>query len=158
MARALFIFLMLLAAPAQAQAQFEGQARAISGDLLEVGARTVVLYGIDAPEPEQTCERDGQPWTCGLQASFALAGLVERNWLECVERGQDAEGRSVAVCWMGGASGIEVNARMVAEGWAVADPETGRAYARIENVAKRSRRGLWAGEFVAPWLWRQGQR
>lgn len=156
MARALFILLLLLATPALAQ--FEGRARAISGDMLEVGARLVVLYGVDAPEPEQNCRRDGRPWTCGLQASFALAGLVERNWLECVERDRDAQGRSIAVCWMGGPGGVEVNARMVAQGWAMADPDTGRAYARIEQLAKRARRGMWAGEFVAPWLWRQGQR
>ena len=56
-----------------------------------------------------------------------------------------AQGRSVAVCWMGGRGNIEINARMVTEGWAMADPETGRTYARLEQVSKRARRGLWAG-------------
>ena len=153
---ALVAVLLLLSSPALAQ--IEGRARAVSGDVLEMGGRPVVLHGIDAPEPEQTCERGGRTWTCGLQAAFALAGLVERHWLTCVAHGRDEAGRVTAVCRMGGPAGVEVNARMVAEGWALAEPATGGAYVGAQEQARAAGLGLWSGRFVAPWEWRQGRR
>ncbi len=89
--RDLVAVLLLLSSPALAQ--IEGRARAVSGNLLDLG---------------------GRPWTCGLRAAFALAGLVERHWLTCVARGRDEAGRVTAVCRMGGPAGVEVNALMVA--------------------------------------------
>ncbi len=118
MRRALVAVLLLRSSPALAQ--IEGRARAVSGDVLEMG---------------------GRPWTCGLQAAFALAGLVERHWLTCVARGRNEAGRVTAVCRTGGPAGVEVNARMVAEGWALADPATGGAYAGAQEQAKAARRG-----------------
>ena len=49
MRRALVAVLLLLSSPALAQ--IEGRARAVSGGVLEMGGRPVVLHGIDAPEP-----------------------------------------------------------------------------------------------------------
>ncbi len=66
--------------------------------------------------------------------------------------------RLTAVCRMGGPAGVEVNARMVAEGWALADPATGGAYVGAQVQAKAAGRGLLSGRFVAPWQWRQGRR
>ncbi len=128
MRRDLVAVLLLLSSPALAQ--IEGRARAVSGDVLEMG---------------------GRPWTCGLRAAFALAGLVERHWLTCAARGRDEAGRVTAVCRMGGPAGVEVNARMVAEGWALADPATGRAYAGPRS--KRRRPGAACGRGAS---WRRG--
>ena len=36
---------------------FSGKARAIDGDSLELSGHRVRLYGIDAPERRQTCEK-----------------------------------------------------------------------------------------------------
>ncbi len=135
MRRDLVAVLLLLSSPALAQ--IEGRARAVSGNLLDLG---------------------GRPWTCGLRAAFALAGLVERHWLTCVARGRDEAGRVTTVCRMGGQAGVEVNACMVAEGWALADPATRGAYAGAQEQAKAAGCGLWSGRFVAPWQWRQGRR
>ena len=47
---------------------------------------------------------------------------------------------------------------MAHTGWALAWPETGTIYVRVQQRAAAARRGLWRGEFVAPWRWRAGIR
>ena len=46
-----------------AQSVIIGIGRAKDGDTLTVGDSEVRLFGIDAPEFDQTCKRDGQGWT-----------------------------------------------------------------------------------------------
>ena len=53
---------------------------------------------------------------------------------------------------------LDVNAWLVAEGWALAYRRYSDAYVEQESEARRSRRGMWRGEFVSPWEWRQGKR
>lgn len=52
----------------------------------------------------------------------------------------------------------ELNAWMVCEGWAFAYQQYSRAYVAEEEAARAARRGIWRGEFVAPWDWRRGER
>ena len=33
-----------------------------------------------------------------------------------------------------------------------------KRYVPEENNARAAKRGMWAGEFVAPWAWRKGKR
>ena len=47
---------------------------------------------------------------------------------------------------------------MVANGHALAYRRYSTDYAEQEDLARHTRRGLWAGSFVAPWDWRRGQR
>ena len=47
---------------------------------------------------------------------------------------------------------------MVEKGWALAEPSRGLRYEAEQAGARAARRGLWAGRFVAPWVWRQGRR
>jgi endonuclease YncB( thermonuclease family) len=66
------IVLVVLALPAPALATMvEGRARVVDGDTLEVGGRKVRLFGIDAPELDQTCDAEGQLWACGAEARAA---------------------------------------------------------------------------------------
>ncbi len=51
-----------------------------------------------------------------------------------------------------------VNARLVYEGWALAYRRYSKKYVPEEDEAKAAKRGMWAGEFVAPWDWRRGER
>lgn len=45
-----------------------GEVRVIDGDTLEVGAETIRLWGIDAPEGGQRCRRAGVSYDCGAAA------------------------------------------------------------------------------------------
>ena len=46
---------------------------------------------------------------------------------------------------------------MVAQGWALAYRPESLDYVADEEAARRSGRGLWRGDFEAPWVWRARQ-
>ncbi|MCY4014709.1 MAG: thermonuclease family protein [Gammaproteobacteria bacterium] len=131
-----------------------GRAQVIDGDSVYVGGVEVRLYGVDAPEARQTCATDGVRWPCGRQATRALRQLIEGRVLACAERDRDNYGRVVAVCRLEGA---DVNAWLVENGWAIAYRRHARAYVGAESVAQAAKRGIWRGDFVAPWDWRQAE-
>ena len=140
--------------PASPAADLSGRARVLDGDSILVGRVEVRLYGLDAPEAKQTCVLDGVRWPCGRQATQRLRELIEGRVVECFERDRDHYGRVVAVCRHDGAS---VNAWLVANGWAMAYRRHALTYVDAESTAKSARRGIWRGDFVAPWDWRQAE-
>lgn len=131
-----------------------GRAEVIDGDSVYVGGVEVRLYGVDAPEARQTCVIDGGRWPCGQQATRALRRLIDGRVVACDERDRDHYGRVVAVCRLDGA---DVNAWLVENGWAMAYRRHARAYVGAESVAASAKRGIWRGDFVAPWDWRQAE-
>ena len=104
---------------------------------------------------QQSCVADGRRWPCGERATRALAGRIGSSTVACEERDRDRYGRSVAVCRV---AGEDLNRWMVSQGWALAYRRYSRAYVAEETTARSARRGLWQGEFVAPWDWRRGER
>ena len=134
-----------------------GTAVVIDGDTLEVGRTRVRvrLHGIDAPESEQRCRAGGQSWDCGREATRALDRHIGLDPVACEERDVDRYGRVVAVCRL---DGRDVNAWMVAEGWALAYRRYAMDYVDEEGGARAAKRGVWRGELVAPWDWRRGVR
>lgn len=58
-----------------------GAARVINGDTLEIRGSYFKLYGIDAPEANQTCaDRQGRSYNCGREAALWLkTGLPPMN-------------------------------------------------------------------------------
>lgn len=155
-ARLLALCLALLAAPLPATAEVTGKARALAGDRLEIGGVVVQLFGLDAPERDQACLRQGRRWDCGFEATAALAFRVAGQWVNCVEQGVADDGALLALCALGGDGGPEVNGWMVAAGWGLADRPP--LFAEVEAEARAAGRGIWAGEFVAPADWRRGAR
>ena len=87
-----------------------------------------------------------------------MADMVGTSWVDCVERDKDRYGRIVAGCRVGGPKGKDLNAAMVAEGWALAYRHYSKDYVAAENAAKAAGAGLWRGRFIAPWEWRRGAR
>ena len=158
-----FVFLLGVAlsgliGSAQSQ-QIVGKARVIDGNRIDIAGQTIRLFGVDAPDTEQTCMVSGRQYACGQNASFALSQIVGRHWVYCHDRGRDGEGRILAVCNLAGATGPEVNGTLVVTGWALANRgQSTPYYVGLENQARQARAGLWQGEFVAPSEWRQGKR
>lgn len=151
------LFAWLLVVPAlglapAASATLEGSASVVDGDTLRIGAETVRLEGIDAPEARQRC-RDGagRGYRCGARASEALGMLVRRGVAACRGEERDRYGRLLAVCEV---AGVELNAAMVRGGWALAFRRYSEAYVGVEGDAARAGRGLWSGRFEEPWAWR----
>ena len=129
-----------------------GRARVVDGDTLELGGHHVRLFGIDAPESHQTCERDGLAYACGEAARRYLEQLVAGQPVACRAHGADRYGRAIAVCNVGT---LEINAAMVRAGWAIAYRQYSTAYVELEDEARSRRSGIWAGHFEPPAAFRQ---
>jgi endonuclease YncB( thermonuclease family) len=152
MRRAAFLCLtVLLIAAASARADtITGIPTVIDGGTVRIGERLVRLHGIDAPDPRQTCRRDGRDWGCGRDAAYALADIVGRHWVSCEIRERRAD-FAVATCIAGP---IDIAREIVRKGFALADRRVGDAYIAAEDAARTARAGLWNSTFQLPWDWR----
>lgn len=128
-----------------------GIARAKDGDSLVVGSTEVRLFGIDAPEFDQTCGKAGTSWSCGSEAAEALSRLVTGREVRCVSRGTDQHGRLLGECSIGA---TDINRTMVASGYALAYRRYSLAYVGAESSAKAAKRGVWQGTFQMPEAYR----
>lgn len=136
--------------------QHAGSVRVIDGDTLDLAGMRVRLYAIDAPEAAQICQRSGQEWACGTDATKALEAEIGSLDVSCEEQDIDRYDRVVGICHAGSRN---LNAWMVRNGWAVAYRQYGGdLYAPDEIVARVAQRGLWGSDFVMPWDWRKGAR
>jgi len=154
----LTLILLALSWPA-AEAEIAGMTRVTDGDTLRMGQTRIRLFGIDAPEGKQSCERDGLAWLCGQEAGKYLREMVAGQTLTCQEKDRDRYGRSVAMCRL--PDGRDIGAEMVAAGMALAYRQYGGStYDAEEADAKNTGRGVWAEGviFRAPWEWRRQAR
>ena len=155
MTRLIRCVLVALLVPWPARADIAGHPTVLDGDTLQIGTQRIRLHGIDAPERRQTCSAHGESWACGAEAARALAAFIAGRRVECAASDTDRYGRTVAVC---SAGGTDLNAWMVAQGWALAYRRYAEDYVDQEDAAQLARRGIWRGAFVAPWEWRRGKR
>ncbi len=143
----------LIAPTAEAQdngAQISGRGPAvIDSASLDFAGRQVGLYGLRGAPASQTCTIGSQVWACGQEARWAAQNRVGNHWVVCVEQGQDSAGRPLAVCYLGGVGGPELNAWLVEQGWALALRNDGAGdpapYLAQEEAARTAGRGLWRG-------------
>ena len=142
-----FAALIILAGPAAAQSAIYGLGHAKDGDSLMVGDTEVRLFGVDAPEWDQRCQKDGTDWSCGAAAADKLAQLVTGKTVVCSSKGKDEYGRTLGKCMVGT---TDINRTMVALGYALAYRHYSSEYVSAEEGAKVNRRGLWAGTFQLP--------
>ena len=127
--------------------------RVIDADTVDLDGVRWRLFAIDAPEGRQTCRAWGRTWDCGAAATEALRSRAEG--MSCEGSGTDRYGRSVGVCSSGGE---DLNAWLVANGWALAYRQFADDYADEEEEARSNGRGIHRGDFVPPWDWRRGER
>jgi endonuclease YncB( thermonuclease family) len=124
-----------------------GVALGKDGDSLTVDSREVRLFGIDAPEFDQVCRRNGVPWSCGAEAADRLSRLVTGRGVRCTVVNADDYGRAVSRCNVGA---TDVNAAMVESGFALAYRRYSSDYVAAEERARAAKRGLWSGTFETP--------
>ena len=148
MFRLILFFVLVLSAGPAAAADIVGTPKIIDGETLEVDGKRFRLAGIDAPDPRQTCFIRNREYNCGRISTTALMDLVAGVKVRCRA---DAKEPGVARCWAGG---YELSEGMVHTGWALAMPRDHERFAPIERQAASARRGLWQGEFVMPWDWK----
>jgi endonuclease YncB( thermonuclease family) len=139
--------LCLLVSSEAAAAPVSGLARAKDGDSMMVGQTEVRLFGVDAPEFDQSCSRSGQAWACGAEAADRLSRLVTGKEVRCTAVSIDQYHRTLGRCTVGT---TDINRTVVATGYAVAYRRYSSDYVSAEETAKLNRRGIWAGSFEMP--------
>jgi endonuclease YncB( thermonuclease family) len=132
--------------------QISGTPLVLDGDTLDFNGLRVRLFGIDAFERDQTCEReDGSTYSCGQLAREALVIAIARNPVSCTRRDVDRYGRMVAICRT---KDGDLGARLVRDGSALAYRQYSTDYIDEEESAKRQKNGAWGGKFEPPWDYR----
>ena len=149
---------MAAVGPAKAETtgapEISGIARAIDADILTIGTQRIILWGIDAPERNQTCSLGGRNWGCWQAAMRKLQTLADDRPIKCVSQAdRDPLGRIFAICETGG---TDIGEAMVKSGLARAFRRQTKIYAAAEKEAKAAQLGLWqkSAKSVAPWVWR----
>lgn len=135
------------------------EVRVLDGDTLRLGDRVLRLHALEVPERGRaTCRgAGGGPQDCAAAAADLLARLVAERDVECRVRGRDRLGRALGICRArgSGAEEVELNASLVAAGWAVADSAALPALGALEAAARQGGRGLWAPGATLPDAWRR---
>jgi endonuclease YncB( thermonuclease family) len=112
----------------------------IDGDTLQIGRARVRLFGIDAPESNQTCQdAAGLSYACGKAATEGLKDLIGRRPVKCQSEGRDRYGRTIATCT---AAGLDLGAEMVKRGLALAFVKYSPRYLPEQQAAQAARLGV----------------
>ncbi len=157
-----FLLIAVGHANAAAPSQVSGRATALTGDTIRVERRVVRLWGVDAPEFAQHCEDpNGKAFLCGDESHRALSAILRGKQVICIdlvpdERPLQVSRRSkqyVATCFLGD---VNLNAKVVREGWALAYVPESREFVNEQRLAREEKAGIWTRVFQKPWIWRAG--
>jgi endonuclease YncB( thermonuclease family) len=151
---ALFAASLVIAAGTQ---ELTGTATPVQGDQIALGRTRILIYGIDAPDPDQDleCKLDGEPFDCFSAAKRKLAELLDLGPVACVGSGQsNYVGLPYMTCTV---AGQDIGEQMVRSGNALAFLPQSNRYVPAEEAARREKLGVWQNgiRFTRPWVWRQ---
>lgn len=145
-----------LSGTARSQAADQGPTgviRVIDGDTFDVGTSRVRLYGIDAPEGNQSCEtQQGVTWACGTWVSETVRAQYQGRQAQCAAVETDRYGRIVARCAV---DGRDIGQDLVAQGLAFAYRRYAMDYDLVEKQAALTETGLWAMRIEEPAAFRR---
>lgn len=133
--------------------ELKGQASIVDGDTLEIHGTRIRLWGIDAPESAQLCrDSDSNLYRCGAKAANDLDAFIARRPVHCMPISRDQYGRTVATCSV---VGIDLAEWLVRNGLALDWSQYSKSrYQAAQHDAEHGGRGMWAGSYVEPWLYR----
>ena len=138
-----------------------GIAKVVDGDTIKIGKNKIRLFGIDAPEKKQQCQK---PWLsiffltfnkdykCGEISTNKLKIKINNKLVMCKSNNKDRYNRFIAECFK---DKININKWMISNGYAVAYRKYSKKFISQENLAKKEKLGIWAGTFEMPWEWRK---
>ena len=147
----LFLILICFSAVSSGKTIF-GKAKVIDGDTIHIYKNKIRLHAIDAPETNQTCNKNNKVWNCGIESTKFLKKLIGKNKIECITNGKDQYNRFIGICYK---NNLDLNSEMVLNGWAIAYRYYSMDYVEEEEVAKQQKKGIWIGEFEEPYLFRK---
>ena len=134
-------------------AELSGVPIITDGDTIKIINKRIRLHGIDAPEKKQICIKNTKEYSCGKEATDALAKKIDGSRVVCkVQDKLDRYKRYIGVCFV---EAINLNQWMVRNGHAVAYRRYSKDYIKDEDYAKKNKLGLWSGDFINPEKWRK---
>ena len=157
----IFISLLNIDVESQEVNLISGVAKVIDGDTIRIEKKKIRLFGIDAPEKKQKCQK---PWLtisfmtfnkdypCGEISKLKLKNKINNKFITCKSTNKDRYKRFIAECFKGKTN---INRWMVRNGYAIVYKKYSKKYLAAENLAKNEKLGLWVGTFEMPWEWRK---
>ena len=134
-------------------AELSGVPIITDGDTIKIINKRIRLHGIDTPEKKQICIKNTKEYSCGKEATDALAKKINGSRVVCkVQDRLDRYKRYIGVCFVGE---VNLNKWMVRNGYAIAYRRYSKDYIEDEDYAKKNKLGLWAGNFIYPEKWRK---
>ena len=139
-----------------------GDANVIDGDTIKINKKKIRLFGIDAPEKKQICQKIylsfiifnfQKDYRCGEESSLALLKKLQGKKVKCIlENNKDKYKRYIGTCYI---QKQDINGWLVKNGYAVAYRKYSKRYVLKEQYAKKNKLGLWRGNFLEPEKWRR---
>jgi endonuclease YncB( thermonuclease family) len=147
------VVVLSLTIKVSAEGVVAGRATVIDGDTIHVGAITVRLHGIDAPQANQSCATptDGT-WPSGAEATRALQSLIGDQLVSCQPLRLDRHHRTIARCFVGA---LDIEAEMVRRGLAWAFVKYSSDYVAEEALARAAHLGIWQAPTEPAWDFRR---
>lgn len=138
-----------------ASADVKGRIDVVDGDTFKVGKETVRLFGIDAPEQDQSCQSpEGANWACGAWVSGQVRERYQGKWAVCAPLGSDRYQRVIARCEV---KGQDVGETLVSDGLAFAYRRYSMIYDLTEKQAAVNGRGLHGNQVENPAAFRSNR-
>ena len=124
----------------------------IDGDTIKIGNKKIRFSGIDAPELNQYCFKNGKKILCGVLAKKALLKKIGNKIPKCVIEGKDIYKRILAECFVNEKS---LSKFLVRNGYAFAYRKYSKKFIQDEEFARKNKLGLWSMKFDYPWEFRK---
>lgn len=128
----------------------------VDGDTLRLGHQLVRLYGIDAPERDQTC--DGGRWPAGKLSTAALDEIIGGRPVMCAQVDWDGRNKRPVSRCSSVAGGADLSKLMVERGMAWAFVRYSTAFVEAERRAASAGAGVHGHKCVPAWEWRAWRR
>ena len=122
------------------------------GDTIKINGEKIRFSGIDTPELNQTCVKEGVKNPCGLTAKQILIDKIIDNKVKCIKEGKDRYKRILAECFVNNES---LSRYLVRSGYAFAYRKYSKKFIIDEDYARANKLGMWSMEFEYPWDFRR---
>lgn len=116
---------------------------------------TIRLFGVDAPEKDQTCiTAEGFRFSCGVEFTEDFTQQYLYRTVSCIGKGRDRYDRLLSIC---SHNGDDIASRYIKEGKMWAFTRYSKKYMLPEAKARVLGVGYWSGHWEAPWVHRRRQ-
>jgi len=126
--------------------------KVVDGDTIHLNGKKIRFTGIDTPELNQTCIKEGVVDQCGINAKEILIEKIGDNIVKCISEGKDQYKRTLAECFVNNES---LSSYLTRSGYAFAYRKYSKKFILDEDYAKEKKLGMWSMEFEYPWDFRR---